>query len=108
MAAQGDVLFIKRDSLPKGLVSAPVQDGKHIVAHSETGHHHTVAANQAHLFISDVNEFVAYMEVYDEGGATLEHERSFDTHESLHLDQGFYEIRKQREFTLEGFRRALD
>lgn len=107
LAAQGDVMFKRIDNLPKGLVEAKSKDGKFVVAHSETGHHHTVLERNAQLLIDQTNEFIAYLKV-DEGGATLEHERSFDTHESISFEPGIYEIRRQREYTPEGYRRAQD
>ena len=107
IAAQGDVLFIKRDSLPDGLIEDKPVNGKFVVAHSETGHHHTVLEKNAQLLIDETNEFIAYLKV-NEGGATIEHERSFDTHEPIKFNEGIYEIRRQREYTPEGYRRAQD
>lgn len=107
IAAQGDVLFKKINSLPDGLTPAKAVDGKYIVAHSETMHHHTVLEKNAQLLIDKTNEFIAYLKV-DEGGAVLEHERSFDTHESIKFEPGIYEVRRQREYTPEGYRRAQD
>ena len=46
--------------------------------------------------------------VVDGGSATLEHERSFDTHETIEFSPGTYRIRRQREHTPEGYRRAAD
>ena len=107
IAAQGDVLFRKLDSLPEGLQQAEPENGKFIVAHSETGHHHTVLERNAQLLIDQTNEFISYLQV-NEGGAILEHERSFDTHESIKFEPGVYEVRRQREYTPEGYRRAQD
>lgn len=107
LAAQGDV-FIKRiDKLPDNLQSAKAQNGKYVVAHSETGHHHIVLERNAQLLIDQTNEFIAYLKV-DSSGALLEHERSFDTHETLKIPEGIYEIRRQREYIPEGYRRAQD
>jgi hypothetical protein len=107
VAAQGDVMFKKTDALPEGLIKADVENGKYVVAHSETGHNHTVLERNAQLLIDKTNEFIAYL-VVNEGGAVLEHERSFDTHESIAFDEGVYEVRRQREYTPEGYRRAQD
>jgi len=38
----------------------------------------------------------------------LRHERSFDTHAPITIDKGKYEIRRQREYTLEGWRKIED
>lgn len=107
IAAQGDVMFKRVDTLPDGLVEAAKEDGKYIVAHSETGHHHTVLEKHAQLLIDKTNEFIAYLKV-DEEGAVLEHERAFDTHESIRFEPGIYEVRRQREYKPEGYRRAQD
>jgi hypothetical protein len=40
--------------------------------------------------------------------AELEHLRSFNTHESLVIAPGIYEVRRQKEYTPEGWRRAAD
>jgi len=105
-AAQGDVLFIKIDTLPDGLTEETPEGGKHIVAHSETGHHHFILANKATMFRPDDNAFVGYLSVKEE--TPLVHDRSFDTHEPLTFAPGNYEIRRQREYTPEGYRRAAD
>lgn len=105
--AQGDCLITKIDTLPKNLKPSIPENGKFIVAHSETGHHHTVLEKNAQLLIDKTNQFIAYLKV-NENGAVLKHERSFDTHHPIQLDEGIYEIRRQREYTPEGFRRAQD
>lgn len=105
-AAQGDLLVTKIDTLPNGLKKAKAENGKHIVAHSETGHHHTVLEKNAQLLIDETNEFIAYLKVSND--THIEHDRSFDTHAPIELKEGVYEIRRQREYTPEGYRRAQD
>jgi hypothetical protein len=34
--------------------------------------------------------------------------RSFDTHETLNIPPGIYEVRRQREYVPEGWRKAQD
>ena len=106
IAAQGDALLKRIDKLPEGLKAAKSENGKFIIAHSETGHNHTVLEKGAQMLIDQTNEFIAYLEVSND--TELTHERSFDTHESLLLTPGIYEIRRQREYTPEGYRRAQD
>lgn len=106
MAAQGDALLRKIDKLPDGLELAKAENGHFIVAHSETGHHHVVKERSAQLLIDKTNSFIAYLNVLKP--CELEHLRSFDTHEPLALEKGFYEVRRQREYIPEGFRRAAD
>lgn len=105
-AAQGDVLLRRIDKLPDNLVLAKAEDGLFVVAHSETGHHHVVKERSAQLLIDKTNAFIAYLNVAEP--CELEHLRSFDTHEALALEPGLYEVRRQVEFTPEGWRRAAD
>lgn len=106
IAAQGDAMLKRIDSLPDGIEVSNAVNGKHIVAHSETGHNHTVLSRNADMLIDKTNEFIAYLHVKED--TELTHERSFNTHESLLLTEGYYEIRRQREYVSEGYRRAQD
>lgn len=109
MAAQGDVMFIKMPPefvIPQGYKPVPAEQGKHIVAHSETGHHHTVLERSAAYFQDPEDAFTALMEVKEK--VPVEHERSYDTHEALLLEPGIYKIRRQREYSPEGYRRVAD
>lgn len=106
MAAQGDVMFIRVDAIPANLEQAETENGKYIVAHSETGHHHVIDSRNAQMLIDKTNAFVAYIKVSKP--VEVEHKRSFDTHKSLVLSPGNYEVRRQREYTPEGFRKVAD
>lgn len=110
MAAQGDVLFRKIDRLPEGLVRRKAE-GRHIVAHSETGHHHTVDAIGCELFDDPKDPMICYLQLGDGGMCDVVHERNFDTHETLRLlgmPSDVFEIRRQREHTPEGWRMVTD
>lgn len=103
--AQGDLNIFAIDSIPKDLKeAAPEKDGNHILAHSETGHHHVIDGNTARVF--NENEFSSYLEVKED--SNIIHLRSFDTHEKMKLPSGKYRISRQREYTPEGYRRAAD
>lgn len=106
-AAQGDMLIRRIDALPANVVPAKAENGYFVLAHSETGHNHVVLDRPNVRYFSAMDEFRAYLEVQDEA-VVIEHQRSFDTHESIKVDPGIYEIRRQREYTPEGFRRAAD
>lgn len=107
-AAQGDMLLRKIEKLPEGVTENVAENGKYILAHSETGHHHTVKASENVKFYANDNDpFVAYL-VVDNTSAYIEHERSFHTHDPIEVKEGVYEIRRQREYTPEGYRRAQD
>lgn len=106
-AAQGDCLITKISKLPKGLIAAKIErKGYYTVAHSETGHDHVVKERSAQLLIDKTNDFIAYLNVKEP--CEIQHLRSFDTHESILLEKGFYEVRRQREYTPQGFRKAQD
>lgn len=108
MAAQGDMLITKIDALPSGVKETKDENGKYILAHSESGHCHVVNKQPGVKFYSNDNDpFIAYL-VVDNTKCLVEHERGFDTHESIGLKDGIYEIRRQREYIAEGFRRAQD
>ena len=107
-AAQGDCLLRKIKKLPEGLTLVDAQNGQFVVAHSETGHNHCVKERPAVKLYASVDQFRGYLEVTGDQPAVLEHYRSFDTHEALEIKPGIYEIRRQREYTPKGFRRAAD
>lgn len=107
LAAQGDVLFEKIDKIPEGLESAKAENGVFIVTHSETGHHHVVKERSAQMLIDKTNAFVAYLKIND--NCQIEHLRDFDTHKPIAFDKGdIIKVRRQREYTPEGFRKAAD
>lgn len=106
MSAQGEVLFVKVDKLPDGVNPVKAENGKLIVAHSETGHHHWMNAAAATLYQTD-DPMVSYLEVKDQD-TDLIHDRSFDTHENLRFDPGIYQVRHQREHTPDGWRAVQD
>lgn len=114
--AQGDLLARRVDAIPEGYAPVDRPRGGHVVAHSETGHHHVVQeaprAQRAKLYrpIDDTGPeagMVAYLEVLEEH-ADLVHMREWDTHETVRLPAGIWEIRRQREWTPDGWRRVED
>ena len=104
-AAQGDLHIERIDVLPKDAESITPEGDKIICAHSETGHHHTVAVDHVTAYRAD-NQMMMYLEVHEE--APRVHERSFDTHASIALTPGVYRLRRQREYTPEGWQRVAD
>lgn len=110
-AAQGD-LFVRRiDAIPAGANPMQTEAGNFIVAHSETGHHHVIAARPNVQVFTTNDPLVSYLQVIEATDAmetVLEHLRSFDTHESISIPPGNYELRRQREHSPEGWRRVED
>ncbi len=110
MAAQGDFLIIKIDEIPTGVEPFEPENGKYVVAHSETGHDHTMVIDNVKAFrpveTKDADLYRLFFEV--DAPTEIVHNRSHDTHETLGVGAGKYEVRRQREYTPEGFRRAAD
>lgn len=106
-AAQGDIFITKIDSLPKDLREMKHDDNQYIVAHSETGHHHTLPTKGVKVYEASNDPFVLYVAI-DNEYADLTHNRSFDTHAPIRLKNGVYRINRQREYTPEGWRRVAD
>jgi len=110
-AAQGDLLIRRVKALPANLKAAPVCDGTFIVAHSETGHNHVIDARPNVKVYDTEDPLLSYLEVINATDAMetlLRHLRGHDTHETISIPPGIYELRRQREYTPEGWRRAAD
>jgi len=109
MAAQGDMLIRRIDRLPSNVVpERAASDGVYVLAHSETGHNHVVLERPGVTLHKDpVDQFRAFLTVTGDP-VELEHLRSYDTHETILVTEGVYEVRRQREYTPEGFRKAQD
>ena len=110
-AAQGDLLLRRIDKLPAGVKPMASEKGQFIVAHSETQHHHVIAERPGvKVYVTD-DPMVSYLEVVeatDKMEALLEHLRGHDTHETIAIPPGVYELRRQREYTPEGWRQVAD
>jgi hypothetical protein len=108
--AQGDVYFIRRESIPSDYAPAAPSGGVHVVAHSETGHHHVVDMTQGALYEGS-NPLVGYLKLEGVDPCDIVHKRDFHTHQTVSLGGGagaIWEVRRQREYTSEGLRRAAD
>jgi len=113
MAAQGDFIIFSINEMPKNVERIDAKNGRITVAHSETGHDHVAVLERPDSVqafketgTKDVDLYKMFLLVKDP--TPIEHLRSFDTHETLLVPPGNYEIRRQREYTPEGFRRAQD
>lgn len=107
-AAQGDLYIRRIDKLPAGVTKVKPEKGKFVLAHSETGHHHVVTKRPGVEVFAGGDPLVSYLTVIDQTEVTLEHLRNFDKHESILVKGGTYEIRRQREYAPEGWRRVAD
>lgn len=104
---QGDVAFVRLDKAPKHGDEIPRANGQLIVAHSETGHHHILEGEARMFEAAERDPLVCYLRIDGDMGQAV-HLRSFDTHETLGLGQGWWKIVRQREHTPEGWRRVED
>jgi hypothetical protein len=110
-AAQGDLLIRRVKAIPANLKAASVDNGTFIVAHSETGHNHVIDVHPNVKVYDTEDPLLSYLEVIEAADATetlLRHLRGHDTHETISIPPGVYELRRQREYTPEGWRRAAD
>lgn len=115
MAAQGDVMFRRVDKLPADAVKQP-HATEVIVAHSETGHHHVALQMQDYYTLpGDRGAMLSYLVASGALPIRIEHRRPYDTHETLELlndtpeiGEVIWEIRRQREWTPEGWRQVED
>lgn len=102
---QGDVLIRKVDALPKGLKEVPLDDrGRIVLAEGEvTGHAHVVECDEATFLAADLTDLEnRFLRVEHE--AQVVHEE----HDTLTLEPGFYEVRRQREYQPEAERWVAD
>lgn len=110
MAAQGDFIIMRVEDFPKEIEKVNPTEGKFTVAHSETGHNHVMDAEHTEVFqprgVAEQDLFELFLDV--KAPTDIVHLRSYDTHETLQVPAGKYRIRRQREHTPEGFRRAAD
>jgi hypothetical protein len=111
MAAQGDFLIMRIDTIPEN--AEPIGPNEHnqiVVAHSESGHSHIMLADRVSAYkpagVKEVDLYEMFLSV--EAPTEINHLRSFDTHEALLVPPGNYTVRRQREYIPDGFRKASD
>lgn len=120
-ARQGDVVLVKVDQLPEGLIPTKRDRADRIVlAHGEkSGHGHAIRDKHVSGFRlsttmddpSGVSGGVDYILVGGSGPATLNHEYESGTmaeHHPIGLPPGAYRIALQREYTPQGIQRVAD
>ena len=109
IAAQGELTFIRLpDDTPIPANAQRVApEGKYvIVGHSETGHHHVMLAERTDLYKLPDDLMRCIIDVKDPDALT--HQREFDQHEPISFAPGKYEVRRQREYTPQGWRASQD
>lgn len=107
--AQGDVIFRRVEKVPEGFTRQE-RKGPIIAAHSETGHHHAIDDTGVVQYVSP-DPLKCYLVFESAEHANVVHHRSYDTHETVKLLGGIgsvWEVRRQREWAPEGWRRVED
>ena len=110
VAAQGEMLIRRVDGFNGTRKEMETENGKFILAHSETGHHHVIDREHVQVFeqTENVPEGMGILQMIVNSPSEITHLRSTDTHEPLMLGEGLWEVRLQREYTPEGYRRVAD
>jgi hypothetical protein len=90
MFRQGDLLLVKVPEAPEGKRVKP-ERGRLILARGEvTGHHHSVAVQEAELIEAAEGVFLRVMSATD-----LEHQE----HGTIRLEPGIWQVTRQREYS---------
>lgn len=98
-AAQGEIAIRRIDKLPGNVKPLARENGKIIIGHSETGHHHVMVADRVEAFEStEAPEGMRILYAILETPGELVHERGHDTHEAITHNPGIYEYRIMREY----------
>lgn len=93
MKAQGDVLFVRIDSVPEGVKALKATRGRHILAEGETtGHAHAIAAKGVSAYADGAG--LTYLTV--EELAEVKHEE----HGAIPLEPGNWLVKRQREMSV--------
>jgi len=104
--AQGDIYISRVGSLPSNAIAVEPTSGHVTVTHSETGHHHVMDADTVTMYRLPDSIMDCLLVVKEP--TALEHLRADHKHEPIMFEPGTYHVRRQREYTPEGFRRVAD
>jgi hypothetical protein len=98
-AAQGEISIRRVDVLPAGVKPMELENGKFIIGHSETGHHHVMDRRAKTVFeATDAPAGMRVLYAVLDASGELVHERGHDTHETISFEPGIYEFRLGREY----------
>lgn len=104
IAAQGEITIVRIGGVQKnkelGGKPLALETGKFIIGHSETGHHHVLerTAGATVTVMDHAPEGMKILHMILTEANALVHNRAHDTHETIALDPGEYEVRIAREF----------
>ena len=106
---QGELYFVKlpnNTKIPKNAIRVAPENGRLIIGHSETGHHHVMTAERCELYTLPDDIMRCLLVVNDPDA--IEHLRDYDKHESIAFEPGIYSVINLREYAPEGWRRQID
>ena len=103
---QGDILIESIEALPEGISEVLCAGPHHVVAHSETGHHHLVERTAARLMKGE-DPFVCYLVAEGKYADIVHHRPGNNPHETVRFG-GCVRSTRQREGTPEGLRQVND
>jgi hypothetical protein len=104
---QGDILLVPVEKVPDGLKEVPRENGAIVLAEGEaTGHLHKIEAPEATFLADDLASIEGRFLIIEAEAATadaaqgvaLEHPE----HDTVVLEPGAYEVRRQREYGAAG------
>ena len=105
IAAQGELTIhrvgpVPRKKVTTGYTPLALEGERFIVGHSETGHHHVLSRTDGVevMVLNKPPEGMKILRAILENPTSLDHLREHDTHESIMLEPGEYEIRVAREY----------
>lgn len=102
VAAQGEITIIRTTGTKPVGKPLALEDGKLIIGHSETQHHHVLerTSGATVTVLDKAPDGMKILHAILTEPNKLIHERGFDTHETIDLPPGEYEFRIAREFDL--------
>ena len=106
--AQGDVYLIPIKAIPADAAPVAPEQGRYIITHSETGHHHVIAERPDVRQFSGMDVFRGFLEIAGDEPAELVHLRDHHTHAPQFIAPGAWLIQRQAAYTPQGWERARD
>lgn len=81
LGAQGEIRMYRVDEIPASAKPMERENGRFIIGHSETGHHHVLEATRVQVFADpDAPQGMTVLYAILESPGALEHLRGHDTH----------------------------
>lgn len=106
--AQGDMYLIPIKAIPADAKPMAAENGKYILTHSETGHHHVVMEREDVRQFAGMDVFRGFLEVGGDEPVELIHLRDHHTHAPQVVSPGAWLIQRQAAYTPQGWERARD